>query len=93
MMRISMLGSASKTALSVRDWYRILSRASLEFEISSRRKIWFDRDESERESKRGTETSSAHDGKISFAKKASQRCTHAKLCHGGEARPPRTLPS
>lgn len=40
MTRISMLGSASKTALSVRDWYRILSRASLEFEMSSRRKIW-----------------------------------------------------
>lgn len=39
MIRISMLGSASKTALSVRDWYRILSNASLEFEISSRRKI------------------------------------------------------
>ena len=35
-----MLGSPSKTALSVRDWYRILSRASLEFEMSSRRKIW-----------------------------------------------------
>lgn len=31
--------SPSRTDLSVRDWYRILSRASDEFEISSRRKI------------------------------------------------------
>lgn len=41
MIRISMFCSASNTDLSVRDWYRILSSASLELEMSSRRKIWF----------------------------------------------------
>lgn len=34
-----MFGSASSTDFSVSDWYLILSRASLEFEMSSRRKI------------------------------------------------------
>lgn len=48
MTRISMLGSESNTDLSVRDWYRILSRASLELEMSSRRKICFKK-ENERE--------------------------------------------
>ena len=37
--RMNSSGLASRTDLSVSDWWRILSRASDELEISSRRKI------------------------------------------------------
>ena len=80
MTRISMLGSPSKTALSVRDWYRILSRASLEFEMSSRRKIWRRGGKRAREAPARNKDEKQADeyGMVSFAKKTFQSCNGAE---------------